>query len=177
MSYRTLKLMVVINFMALFIGCPGPNQPSGEADELRLLTPEQVKWLADNTEKEEKKEMVRQSIKNDKGEVVGNISSQTTVIYLKPGSGRPGGNRFSVNVSCTSSCSGVPTNIDPGNPNNTCAGRQDGCDPGRGGCSACTCPAGCTASCIATKTGAGNFGIFMAMEKGIDPEAVTVAQK
>jgi hypothetical protein len=99
------------------------------------------------------------------------------VIFLKPGGGF-GGGRFSVNTSCSSSCTGIPTVLDPSNPNNTCSGKSPtGCDPGGGSCSSCTCKDGCSCTCTTTKTGFGNFGGFIAMDRNRNPPNTGVAQR
>lgn len=172
------KLVVMVVFAGLAVGCQSKNPPLSDSgtEELRSLTPEQEKKLLENAERMEQKEVVRQPVKNDKGEIVGTISSQTTVIFLKPGGGF-GGGRFSVNTSCSSSCSGIPTVLDPSNPNNTCSGiTPDGCSPSSGSCTTCTCKNGCSCTCTTTKTGFGNFGGFIAMESE-DSMNVSVAYK
>lgn len=173
-----LSKLVIAIIPVLLIGCESktPSISPSNAEELRLITQEQEKKLLDQAEKVEAKEVVRQPIKNDKGIVVGTVSSQTTVIFLKPGGGSRGG-RFSVNTSCSSSCSGIPTVLDPSNPNNTCSGlTPTGCEPSGGSCSTCTCPNGCTPSCTITKTGFGNFGIFIAMDRD-NPMNISVARR
>lgn len=171
MSSRLSRLMVALFLALLVTGCPS-KAPLTSVEELKLLTPEQEKKILENAERVEQKEVIRQSVKNGRGEVTGTISSQTTVVFLKSGGGR-----FSVNTSCSSSCSGIPTVLDPSNPNNTCSGKTTtGCDPSGGSCTSCTCPNGCTCSCTTTKTGFGNFGIFIAMDRE-DSLNVSIAQK
>lgn len=145
--------------VAFMLGCqPVDQQSSTSNEELRVLTPNQEKLLLEKAERVEKKDVVRQDIVDDKGVVVGTVTSQTTVVYLKQASG---GGRFSMNASCTSTCKGAvnskgcscdsacgactgnPIDLDPGSTDNTCKG-----------------------TCTKSTTGFGNFGIFMA----INPE-------
>ena len=131
------------------LGC----QHGNSVDELRLVTPAQVEKLLAWSDKVETKDVETQELKNAQGNVVGTVSSSTTVYYLKRSAG---GGRFSVSTTCTSTCTGIPINIDPGRPTNSCA-CNDKCD-------SCTGPidsAGCTGSCTSTKLGFGNFGIFI----------------
>jgi hypothetical protein len=163
------KLVVAVILVVLVIGCQSknPSPSSSSAEELRLLTPEQEKKLLEQAERVEQKEMVRQPIKNEKGEVVGEVRSQTTVIFLKPGG------RFSVNTTCTPACTGVPINLKLGVPTqeNSCH-CNDKCDA----CTGAVDAQGCGGTCTQTKTGFGNFGIFIAMERE-NPQNTSVAHK
>jgi len=159
MSSNLSRPVVGVGLVVLMLGCqpktPPPGPSTSSAEELRLLTPEQEQALLAESERVEKRDAVTQPLKDATGAVVGTVTSQTTVIYLKAG-GRFGAGRFNVNTTCTSTCTGNPINLNPSLPSNVCA-----CDSK---CSTCTGPvdaAGCTGSCTETKTGFGNFGLFI----------------
>jgi hypothetical protein len=162
---RTSSLTMAVLCVTIVIGCQSKTSTSSSSsnEELRLLTPEQEQKLYELADKVEPKETIKQSIMNDNGEVVGTVTSQTTVIYLKRSAG---GGRFSVNETCTNSCTGVPINLKPGGTTqeNSCH-CNDKCD----GCTGAVDSQGCAGTCTKTKTGFGDFGIFIAMENG-DPQ-------
>ena len=154
---NVLKLIIGVSLSLLVIGCgSSSSQHNPDSEELKPVTAEQEAKLAGLAERVEKKEAVKMPFKNDKGEVIGTITSETTVYLLKQSAG---GGRFSVNSTCTSTCAGTPIDIDPGGDSkkNSC-GCNDKCD-------ACTGPYnsnGCTGSCTKSRIGSGNFGIFIA---------------
>lgn len=160
------KLVVAVILVLLVVGCPSKDSSPG-SEELRLLTPEQEKKLFEDAERVEKKEIVRQSFKNDKGEVVGTVTSQTTVIFLK------GGGRFNVNTTCAGACSGNPTLLCTDKDDNTCGCRleNNACE-----CKGCSNKLGCTGTCAKSSVGFGNFGRFIAMDRG-NTLNTTVAHK
>ena len=165
-----LGLLFVVIALAVGIAASTPARPEGT-----VLTPQQVKKLFTKAERVEKQPAVKQAVKNRKGEVVGYTTTQTVVVYMR---GRPGGGGLRMSTSCTKSCSGTPTTLDPGNPNNTCSGQSPtGCDPQNGNCSTCTCPNGCNCSCSGTTTAFGNLGLFLAMADAEDPSPDLVAKK
>lgn len=165
-------LVAVVVLAVVATGCPSTTTPpsSSVVEELRLLTPEQERKLLENADRVEKKEVVRQALTNDNGEVVGTVTSQTTVIFLKPSAG---GGRFSVNASCTGTCSGIPIDLCPGLPENKCGCNiiLDKCQ-----CAGCSSEGGCSGTCTGTKVGFGNFGLFIAMDGG-GGESARVAQR
>ncbi len=171
MRCNNSKLVVMVIFVVLAVGCQskGPPPSSSTAEELRLLTPEQEKKLLENADRVEKKEIERQPLKNQKGEVIGTITSQTTIIFLKPGFG---GGKFSVSSQCVSACTGA---VDA---------KGCGCNDT---CTACTgtptilssvggADNTCHGTCTMTKSGFGNFGIFIAMNRD-DPPHTSVAHR
>src|SRR5262245_9923920 len=91
-------VVVVLAGLATACSSKAPAPSASSTEELRLLTPEQVRTLYENADRMEKKEAVRQALMNHTGEVIGTVTSQTTVIYLKP---TAGGGRFSVNDTCS----------------------------------------------------------------------------
>jgi hypothetical protein len=151
----------------LVAGCQTKTASTGpRTEELRLLTPEQEKKLAELTERTEQKELVTQVVKNGKGDVVATIKSQTTVIFLKPSAG---GGGFSVNETCTSTCAGTPIVLDPGKTTqeNSCH-----CNAACDSCAGAVDSQGCTGTCTKSKTGFGNFGIFIASTRESAPETL-----
>ena len=150
MSVRFFRSVTAALLVPSMLGCqPRTDNPG----ELRLLTPDQMEKLLLWAERVETGNLERQELKNSRGVVVGTVTSSTTVIYLPRSAG---GGKFSVSTTCTSTCTGSPTHLDPGRPANSCA-CNDKCDT-------CTGPvdsAGCSGSCTSTKTGFGNFAIFI----------------
>lgn len=166
------KLVVAVVLVGLAVGCQSknPSQSSSSNEELRLLTPEQKKILYENAERVEWKEMVKQSIMNDKGEVIGTVSSQTTVIFLKPGFG---GGRFSVNNTCSGECTGIPLILCPtGSSSCGCYLVGSSCVCG----TECAADSNCKGTCKTTSIGFGNFGVFIAMDRD-NPPNTSVARK
>lgn len=150
---------IAVLALSLLVGCQ-PKEPSSGPlhgdEELRFLTPEQERQLHEQAARVEPQETVTHTLTNERGEAIGTVTSQTTVIFLQAGAG---GGRFSVNTTCTSTCSGTPVKLDPSKPNNTCACNAD--------CNKCTGAVdeqGCTGSCSKSSVGFGNFGIFIARE-------------
>jgi len=157
---NALSVMVGILFVTLTAGCQSKESTSTSTsnEELRLLTDEQQEKLYELAERMEKGQTVTKDILNDKGEVVGTVTSTTTVVFLKPSAG---GGRFSVNETCTNNCTGVPINLDPsGSTQDNSCHCNDKCD----GCTGAIDAQGCSGSCSKSKTGFGDFGIFIAME-------------
>ena len=168
-----ISKLVVVVIVGLAVGCQtkNPSQSSSSNEELRLLTPEQKKKLYENAERVERKEVIKQSIVNDKGEIIGTTSSQTTVIFLKPGLG---GGRFGVNTSCTGSCTGTPLNLCPSGPSFCgCNIVGDNCVCGTG----CAADSNCQGTCSSNSIGFGNFGIFIAMDRDNRSPASVVRAK
>ena len=157
-EYHLSKLLIIGLLISLMMGCHAKNTASTDSsnEELRLLTPEQEKKLISLAERTEEKPKLQQAVLDDKGNQIGTMTSQTTVIYLKPGGGLRGG-RFSVNTTCVSSCTGTPVNLDPSKANNVCE-----CDKDCAKCTGAVDSQGCTGTCTKVTTGWGNFGIFIA---------------
>lgn len=176
MLRKISKFTALVMLVTLAAGCTpkNPSPTSSAVEELRLLTPEQIKFLQKNAERVEQKEEVRQTIKNDKGEVLSTQTSQTTVIYLKPSAG---GGKFNVNATCSGTCSGIPTNICP--DASTCSCKKVPNDyTGTCQCAGCNNDSsGCTTgTCASVKVGFGDFGIFIVKNENNPPDA-TVALK
>jgi hypothetical protein len=144
---KVIKLLAASVVALSTIGCQSTTSASG--DELRLLTSEQETKLLEQAERVEPTAPVTEYVRNSKGDVVGTVTSQTTVIFLKTGG------RFSVNTTCTSTCGGVPVTICPSG-SNSC-----GCDSKCKTCAGCSDSQGCTGSCTQSKVGFGNFGRFI----------------
>lgn len=163
MQFTIAKIAVALVVVSITSSACNSKSSDPGTETLSLITDAQVNQLLAEAERLDGQGIVKQELKDEHGATVGVVSSGTQIVFLKPG-GRLGGGRFGINTTCTAKCTGIPTILNPGG-NNSCSGKQPtGCDPSGGTCSTCTCPDGCTPDCTTTKTGFGNFGIFIAQE-------------